>query len=306
MEYATGRKTAALPLLMFLLFPFLCFSGSSNILEIKSIPCRSYDLFWNYDPFDETLKEIPPPPLPPNAKSFKPDPYDVITYYENDQIKSRWYYNKNDLPDGNCFDYYKNGNIRNKWRFNNGVLEYIRTFYGNKKICMPRRFENGKLNGISSIYYPDGNIAFQAFYTNGVLNGECKLFYPDGNLRWRGNYKAAKLDGTIDIFHSDKTLKEKLIYENGRLIFGFGLDHLAFIDEADNMLNSEYALETRRNIRNKLQNQQIFIIDIRLQGPEQKISIKNADDIEKESNECNALTGILNHLMQRNYRYKAQ
>ena len=50
-------------------------------------------------------------------------------------------------------------------------------------------FMNGKQNGVTKIYYPEGNTSMLAIFGNGVLNGEVTHYNHQGNIVLKGRYR---------------------------------------------------------------------------------------------------------------------
>lgn len=66
------------------------------------------------------------------------------------------------------------------------------------------KYDQGKLNGTSATYHPDGSVKEQMNYENGQLNGLHETYDKDGNLVSSLTFKDGKLNG------------KGIFYENGR------------------------------------------------------------------------------------------
>jgi len=56
-------------------------------------------------------------------------------------------------------------------------------------------YKNGRMEGISKGYYPNGNLRFSAFYRNGLFDGEFIKFSSGGKLMEKGRYKKGHMEG---------------------------------------------------------------------------------------------------------------
>ena len=142
-------------------------------------------------------------------------------------IQKKWYANgnpeseinfKNDYRSGDYTLYHTNGVIKEKGTYNDSALfQGIVTNYDRSgKIVAQISYENGKLDGPMTYFYPNGNketeffnskdvltkevsydlkgnIIYQAEAQNGVL--PVKVFYNDGSLKHEGNIINGKHDG---------------------------------------------------------------------------------------------------------------
>ena len=90
-------------------------------------------------------------------------------YYDNGQLMTDGFINKDGRNEGQWKEYYKNGGIES-------VSGY----------------KNGKLDGVSEEYYENGQLHKTATYAQGQLNGEYKTYYEDGRLKSVMNFNMGK------------------------------------------------------------------------------------------------------------------
>lgn len=73
-------------------------------------------------------------------------------------------------------------------------------YHENSDVVMTREFyKNGKLEGVRSVYYPDGKILEETTYKNGVKNGPYKNYTETGIVLEESTFKNGEYDG-IAIF----------------------------------------------------------------------------------------------------------
>lgn len=77
-------------------------------------------------------------------------------------------------------------------------------------------FMNGKQNGVSKIYYPEGNTATLAIFGNGVLNGEVTHYNHQGKIILKGKYKEGVKHGYWALIAEDCYGRYKKGKQHGR------------------------------------------------------------------------------------------
>ena len=45
-------------------------------------------------------------------------------------------------------------------------------------------YQNGQLDGASSIYYENGDVYYDALFNKGVLIGNCRIYNNEGNVKF--------------------------------------------------------------------------------------------------------------------------
>jgi antitoxin component YwqK of YwqJK toxin-antitoxin module len=73
-------------------------------------------------------------------------------------------------------------------------LMFEETFYKNGVKRSFRSELNGKMNGINTEYYENGNVKFIEGYLNDIEVGTWVYYYPDGKIRQRSNFDFKKDD----------------------------------------------------------------------------------------------------------------
>ena len=98
------------------------------------------------------------------------------------------------------FYYYKNDN-----EHGNGVL---------RKWSEESNYQNGKLEGLTHVWFQNGQLRFKGNYRNGMLEGLTTVWYENGQLRFKGNYRNGKLEGLTQMWYQNRQLKLDYKYFN--------------------------------------------------------------------------------------------
>jgi antitoxin component YwqK of YwqJK toxin-antitoxin module len=74
--------------------------------------------------------------------------------------------------------------------------------------------------------YPSGRVKGELIYKNGKLNGISTLFYENGTIKSKENYKDGVLDGLAKYYYEGGRIMREEFYRNGHLLFKrvFSLD----------------------------------------------------------------------------------
>lgn len=84
-------------------------------------------------------------------------------------------------------------------------------------------YDNGKLNGNSFIYYPNGEIKQKIFFKNGLKQGKCTGYYKNGEIEYYVIYKKNKVLLFIKFLSNGEIFQESyngktIQYEKGKPI----------------------------------------------------------------------------------------
>jgi hypothetical protein len=82
-------------------------------------------------------------------------------------------------------------------------------YYINGQKSGQGNFKEGRPEGESIRFYPDGSKALVNHSTNGVLNGEETGFFPSGRVKYRGLYEAGSQVGKWIWYNEDGSVKSK-------------------------------------------------------------------------------------------------
>jgi antitoxin component YwqK of YwqJK toxin-antitoxin module len=76
-------------------------------------------------------------------------------------------------------------------------------------------YKNGKLEGLSKGYFPNGTLRGEWNYKNGMLNGITKAYHENGNILNQRHYKNNILDGKVEVFLEDGKPAASWEYKDG-------------------------------------------------------------------------------------------
>jgi antitoxin component YwqK of YwqJK toxin-antitoxin module len=101
----------------------------------------------------------------------------------------------------------------------NKLSEGLWTYYhkASKSIMATENYSKGKLEGVRSVFYPNGKIAEEILYKNNLKNGIYKRYTESGIIIEESNYKNNEFDG-LAIFRDpdDGTIVSKGKFTNGK------------------------------------------------------------------------------------------
>jgi antitoxin component YwqK of YwqJK toxin-antitoxin module len=103
------------------------------------------------------------------------------------KINGMWYCKNPDQPySGKFIDYFFNGKIQGE-----GILK------------------DGKVEGIRTVYYLNGNKRYFYTYSNGIENGPSEEYFINGKLKQKGSFDNKKEEGLWQVFYSTGKLKRE-------------------------------------------------------------------------------------------------
>lgn len=103
------------------------------------------------------------------------------------KTKGQWYLKNSDQPhNGKFYDYFMNGKIQGE-----GTLK------------------DGRVEGVRTVYYPNGNKRYFYTYTNGIENGASEEYFINGKLKQKGSFVDQKEVGLWQVYYSTGKLKRE-------------------------------------------------------------------------------------------------
>jgi antitoxin component YwqK of YwqJK toxin-antitoxin module len=75
-------------------------------------------------------------------------------------------------------------------------------------------YKKGKLNGLSTEYYPSGNIHTQIHYQDGLREGNFEIFYDDKHVMQKGFMKKGQAEGSWETYYENGQLSSKGNFSN--------------------------------------------------------------------------------------------
>jgi antitoxin component YwqK of YwqJK toxin-antitoxin module len=120
----------------------------------------------------------------------------IPTVKQMERKNGRWYLKASSTPySGQFIDYYFNGKKQRDGVLKAGVLEGLRT-----------------------VYNPNGTTSYYEYYVGGIENGESKEYFQDGRLHQEGSYKNGKEDGLWKEWYSTGQLKRQTEFKDGKIL----------------------------------------------------------------------------------------
>ena len=113
--------------------------------------------------------------------------------------------------------YYPNGKKMAEGRYIDEKKDSLWTFYGELDGAMASQdmYRQGKLNGESRIFYPEGSPSEVFEYRDGVKDGKWEQYYPDGKLKLKGNFKGGDKAGPFQTWYASGTPMMSGQYRDG-------------------------------------------------------------------------------------------
>lgn len=103
-----------------------------------------------------------------------------------------------------------------------GDLNQTRNMYANdKQLAIESICVNGRLSGVTRIYYPNGNLKKEMKYAKGQLHGDSAEYYPDGKVRTVTHYTEGKREGAHSFYHEKGYLIIQVDYQDNTPVSGF-------------------------------------------------------------------------------------
>ncbi|MBC8053649.1 MAG: hypothetical protein H7Y13_11350 [Sphingobacteriaceae bacterium] len=109
-----------------------------------------------------------------------------------------------------------------KWYLKKSVQPYTGPFidyFLDGKKQGEGNIKNGLVNGLRTVYYPNGKKSFYRTYDNsGIADGEAASFFSNGQIKNKGVFKNEKEDGIWQEWYSTGKLKRETAFKNGKAL----------------------------------------------------------------------------------------
>jgi antitoxin component YwqK of YwqJK toxin-antitoxin module len=123
----------------------------------------------------------------------------------------------NGIPHGIRVKYYSSGNIHIKSSYKQGKREGDTTiYYPNGKTKSITPYHQNKIDGIEKYYNQNGILLLEISYKSGQKEGISKQYYPSGKLQYETPFKKGKIDGIKKGYYENGTIGVELSYKNGQ------------------------------------------------------------------------------------------
>ncbi|MCV9929908.1 hypothetical protein OIU83_19770 [Flavobacterium sp. LS1R49] len=111
--------------------------------------------------------------------------------------------NKNKVSEGKVV----NKLFEGEWKYYHQASPVVMTI---------ENYSKGKLNGLRSVFYPNGKIAEEMNYKNGIKEGVYKRYAENGTILELLNYKNNEYNGEAVFNNADGTVASKGMFVNGK------------------------------------------------------------------------------------------
>ena len=146
-------------------------------------------------------------------------PVGIFTrYYENGGIKAIMDHD----PDGiHSFTrlYYRNGGLAAEGHYlgrdRTGTWKFYS--YYTRDLVMTEAYEEGRKQGVSQVFYPDGHIAEKKHWEKDTAAGPWLQFYEDSTIRLRANMASGKIHGDYILYNRDGVIMVRGRYACGKM-----------------------------------------------------------------------------------------
>jgi MORN repeat variant len=95
----------------------------------------------------------------------------------------------------------------------NGIIKVYRA--DKQRLHKELSYKNDKLDGLSKIYHPNGNVYLETAYANDKRHGLTKQYFQSGILYSETQYDSGKITGILKKYHKDGKLKAEVPYNKG-------------------------------------------------------------------------------------------
>ena len=107
-----------------------------------------------------------------------------------------------------------------RWHLKNGSIPFTGPFidyFLNGKKQGEGFLKNGLVEGLRTVYYPNGNKSFSRNYNaNGIADGEASGYFPNGQIKNQGSFKEGKEEGTWKEWYSTGKVKRQSNFKSGK------------------------------------------------------------------------------------------
>jgi antitoxin component YwqK of YwqJK toxin-antitoxin module len=144
----------------------------------------------------------------------------VFTFFDNtktNKIIATREFNAKDNAAYTIF-YDKNKNKVSEGKVVNKLYEGQWKYYhrASTSIMTLENYKNGKLEGLRTVFYPDGKTAEETNYKNNNKEGICKIYTQNGELIEESNYKNNSYNGVAVFSDTEGNLVSKGNFVNGK------------------------------------------------------------------------------------------
>ena len=110
----------------------------------------------------------------------------------------------------------ENGNIIEKYYLDRDSLKFgtYVSFDSNGNKYEESNYLQGKLDGVRTIFFADGNVEIQETYVDGQFHGPYLSFYDNGQINLESQYHNGTMEGLVKRYYSSGELLEEVTFAN--------------------------------------------------------------------------------------------
>lgn len=87
-----------------------------------------------------------------------------------------------------------------------------------KSVVLEENYFQGKLSGVTNVYYKDGSLTEVRHYKNGILHGESLRYTDQGKLIAKIPYQNGKIHGKVFYYENTGVIRETGFYDQGKRV----------------------------------------------------------------------------------------
>lgn len=175
----------------------------------------------------------------------------IFTFFDNTRTKTIIATREFNPKDNTAYTifYDKNKNKVSEGKVVNKLYEGQWKYYhkSSKSIMATENYSKGNLEGLRSVFYPNGKIAEEIMYKNNLKNGVYKRFTESGIIIEESNYKNDQYDGLAIFRDAD----DGNIISKGKFVNGKKSSIWQFFEKGTlvNEMNMSYPQSTSKTIK---------------------------------------------------------
>ncbi len=183
----------------------------TDIADITVIKNKDTLKLLGYDKFDGAIYIF--------TKEYRKRPENIKLIPSSKQMERKngvWYY-RGSPYNGKFIDYFYGGKKQGEGTFQNGRVEGLRTMYHqNGQLAMERTYSKGIENGLEKEYYEDGTLKQKGEFINGKEEGAWEMYFPNGQVKQRSTFKDGNMEGETTVYYSTGKILAVEITKNGK------------------------------------------------------------------------------------------
>ena len=107
---------------------------------------------------------------------------------------------------------------KSKTPFTGKATEHFPFQLANPPLKVTRHFKEGKIHGLTTWYFNDGNKRLEMSFHEGRKEGLATNWYKTGEVQWKRTFKNDLLEGDSIKYQQDGQVKTHVIYNKGMVV----------------------------------------------------------------------------------------